>query len=157
MELSDEQQADLTMLAEQKKAADDIEWEKFAEPEFQIGSTHYRVVKFAAKQGWQLFEQIRREFGKSDFDIDGNLDMKAFLSLLKTVLELDTVFVEKLRVTLFANVFYRNEHAQTEQSLLNSEDMGVEEPLDIYEIMFRSLAVNFTRSFKGLISRLSGE
>lgn len=131
--------------------------DELIQPEFSIGETHYTVIKFGSLEGWRVFEHIRLAVGTSDLDIDGNLDNKAILGWIKAILALDLSFVDGLRVTLFKNISFRNTSAASPQPLSGAEDMAIAEPLHIYEIMFRSLAVNFTPSFIDILSRLGGE
>ena len=124
--------------------------------EFSIGDTRFTIVKFGAMEAWRVLERIRKELAATDISIDG---IDGGNTLLRSVLALDPMFVERLRQDLFKAVQFRNARAQSPLALAGSEDMAFDglEPVAIYEVILRSLAVNFTASFHALASRLGGE
>ena len=123
-------------------------------PECQIGETHFLIDKLPAMQAWRVLERIRHELAKTEVTIPTNGQNPD--ALLRSVLSLDPAFVEGLRRDIFAHVRFTNARAQTPQQLASAEDMAFDglEPVAIYEVMLRALAVNFMPSFREIGSRL---
>lgn len=138
--------------------------------EFELNGTNYRINKLPAMAGWRLLEKIRREAGRiintddigrvlnadpSTHDVDDLI--LAGTSLISLLLRLDPEFVERtLMSKLFESVVFTNQHAQTPQKLAGAEDMAFQKPTDPYEVLARSIAVNFTDSFVPLVRSLLG-
>ena len=133
--------------------------EGFTDTEFVIGDTTFTVVKFGAMEGWRILERIRHEFAKTNVSLEtAGMDSAGAATLLRSILGLDPLFVEGLRIDLFKMINFRNSQYLTPIAVAGSEDGAFEglEPVAIYEVMLRSLAVNFTDSFSGLVSRIGG-
>ncbi len=127
--------------------------------EFSIGEVEFKISKLPAMKGFDLMEAIRHEFSKAsiDVDIDVSNPRKAGAELLKSVLGLDPAFVARVRTDMFKNVHYRGNGAQTFTVIYGTEDMAFKglEPISIYEVLGRSLAVNFTDSFQEIALKLA--
>jgi len=138
--------------------------------EFELNGTSYRINKMRALAGWHLLEKIRREAGRvvqvDDITAVLNADpgsksvdelLLAGTSIISLLLRLEPEFVEKqLMGTMFKNVLFTNQHAETPQTLLGAEDMAFAKPTDPYEVLARCVAVNFTDSFVPLVRNLLG-
>ena len=76
-------------------------------------------------------------------------------SLLQMVLSLNPSFVTYVRKILFERVAFSNRLALDPMPLAGSEDMafGGLEPVAIYEVLARALAVNFTASWQYAVSK----
>ena len=125
------------------------------ETEFGIEETRFVIGKMKAMEGFACLERIREQVGQSlGLEVSTASTPAA---LLRIVLSLPTTFVEKLRVQLFKHVRYQNAHAVTLAPLTGNEDSAFDalEPSAIYEVLARSLAVNFTPSFRGIVETIS--
>ncbi len=141
---------------EELKAAqskDDVKniLEKFNQSEWEIGGTCFYFHKMPALKGWEVIESIRKELGRTSKGMDADA---GFLTLIAS---LDTGFVSNLRTELFKFVSFVNK-TQTKTApnsrLAGMEDMAFEnlQPVTIYQVMWRSLIVNFSESFSELTS-----
>ena len=127
--------------------------------EFEIGGTRFFISKLSAVAGFDLLEMVRHEIGKSGVlgkeisDTTAAADTNAMW--LQMVLSLDPSFVAYVRKILFKRVAFSNRLAVDPQSLSGSEDMafGGLEPVAIYEVLVRALAVNFTASLESAVSK----
>ena len=131
----------------------------FSETEAVIGPTTFSFTKLGAMEGWNVLERIREEVGKTaDLEkLEFGEDMKAMaVSLLKAVLALPSPVVEEIRRRLFASVQFKSA-STTWQALAGAEDSAFNglESSAIYEVMGRSLSVNFFGSFAGIAATIS--
>ena len=127
--------------------------------EFEIGGARFKVSKLPAMAAFNLLEQIRREVGRSTSEIKASEDPDATVgSMLQVVLSLEPAFVDQVRRKLFENVVFSNERAVTPQPLGGAEDLAFEglEPVAVYEVLARSLSVNFSASLRAAASWLNG-
>ena len=137
------------------------------EAECQIGDTRFHLDKMGAMEAWRVLEVIRKEASNvaglpiTDLmtqlrgaTMDDAIRIGAKVAL--AVIGLPVPFVEGLRKTLFKHVRFTGNGAQTPQMLMGAEDMAFNglEPVAIYEVLVRSLAVNFTPSFAGLAGQI---
>ena len=142
------------------------------EAECEIGDTRFMLDKMGAMEAWRVLEVIRKEISNvaglpiTDLmtqlrgaDMDDAIRIGAKVAM--AVMGLPVPFVEGLRKTLFKHVRFTGNGAKTPQVLAGAEDMAFNglEPVAIYEVLVRSLAVNFSPSFAGglpdLISRVA--
>ena len=72
------------------------------------------------------------------------------------ILSVDPVGLENVRKYLFAEITFTNANAKTAMPLAGNEGLALSglEPVAVYEILMRALAVNFTESFSAILSRL---
>ena len=123
--------------------------------EFQIGGTRFFVAKLPAMAAFDLLEVIRHELGKStSLRLPDATSEGAVGSLLQMVLSLDPSFVAYARKILFEKVEFSN-HLSARQPLAGVEDTAFLdlEPVAIYEVLARALAVNFTASLESVVSK----
>ena len=126
-------------------AISDIDLKKAStELDFQIGKTSFTITKMGAMSAWRLLEQIREKLGQTELDSYTG-ESQGFL---QTVIGLDSSFVDRIREELFGYVYFTNDSARTQQKVVGAEDMAFMglEPSAIYEVLLRSLAVNFMPS-----------
>ena len=133
--------------------------ESLTELECQIGETRFFFDKLGAMAAWQILERIRHELSRTPaVELTAATDVGV---LVRAILALDPVFIERLRCDLFAHVRFANTKALTPQPLAGAEDMAFEgegvEPVAVYEVLVRSLAVNFTASFGAVVSQFGDE
>ena len=125
--------------------------------EYQIGDARFFFAKLPALEAWDLLERIRFEFGKVSVEASSPLDSDGSgASLLQTVLSLNPMFVRSVRDKLFEHVSFTNRYASDPQPLHGAEDTAFAglEPVAVYEVLARALAVNFIESFQRLGSLL---
>ena len=124
--------------------------------EFAIGGTRFFISKLPAMAGFDLLEVIGHELGKStSLRVPDATSEGAVGSLLQMVLSPDPSFVAYVRKILFERVAFSNRLALDPMRLAGSEDMafGGLEPVAIYEVLARALAVKFTESWQYAVSK----
>ena len=138
---------------------DDRALEGLTDTDIEIDGTRFFIAKLPAMAAFDLMETIRHELGRSQAPAapENAPDVLA-PSLIRVVLSLDPAFVSQVRRKLFERVSFSNQRAPTPQQLAGAEDMAFDglEPVAVYEVLVRSLAVNFTPSLRALGSRLGG-
>ena len=140
----------------------------FTAREFQIEDTQFTVTPLTAMQGFAMLEDIRHELGES-LDISGMRDTmesergepiaiaNASIAFARTLLRMRPDFVEGIRRKLFAQIAFRNGNTNVPQTLLNFEDLAFRSAFVPYELIARSLAVNFMTGIPESVSSLLGE
>ena len=123
----------------------------------EIDGVMFHFHKMKAMQGWRVFEKIRQSIATVDIGDPENIG-KSIAVGIKALASLPIEFIDDLRADLFKHITFRSRktegNSQPEQQLHGLEDMALEgvKPIAIYELIVRSLAVNFTESFSGLVS-----
>jgi len=131
----------------------------FKQAEFTIKDVKFRVDKMNAMAGFKVLESIRHEIATTK-STDKPLNIKDKENIasdaIKSVLSLNPEFIDDLRLKLFKNTKFKGNGAQSYMDLLDAEDMAFQnlEPVAIYEVIARALAVNFIGSFTALMSKL---
>ena len=136
---------------------DDRALEGLTDTDIEIDGTRFFIAKLPAMAAFDLMELMRHELGKSQSGAVSNDGSDAMLpGLINMVMSLDPAFVSQVRRKLFERVSFSNQRAPTPQQLAGAEDMAFDglEPVAVYEVLVRSLAVNFTPSLRALGSRL---
>lgn len=129
----------------------DAEWMKgLDEREAKLGNTRFYFDKMGAVEGFRVFEMIRAEMANTKIEGTGVQDG----DFMRIVAALDPDFVERLRERLFNHVRFTTPN-NSPIKLAGAEDMAFDglEPVHIYEVLARALAVNFIASFRELSSR----
>ena len=130
--------------------------EKLMADEFSIGETRFFVAKLPAMAAFDLLESIRHELSKSaDMSLSEVGAAKTIGSLIKVVLSLNPAFVARVRRKLFEKVSFSNERMVSPQALAGAEDAAFSglEPMLVYEVLIRCLAINFTASWQYAVSK----
>ena len=130
--------------------------EALTERERQIGPTRFVFQKIPALEGFRIIEAIRHQLaGVIDWPsvpaaVGGGGENIAIL--FRALMSLPPEFTERLRTTLFRHVLYSTPDV-SQQPLHGAGDTAFEtlEPIHVYEVMLRVLAVNFTDSFQSLL------
>lgn len=153
--------------------------EDFLTPEFTIGETNFKITKFKALQGWKVLESIRAEIGRAmgsntlqggsltppeGAQADGEdaaaakaaVQGQQIASLVRVVCGLSESFVEGLRTKMFGVVFFKNRVAKDWIQLGPSTETAFMdlEPVDVYLVLGRALAVNFFGSLQGPLGQI---
>lgn len=112
--------------------------------------TAFRFAKIPAMEAWTILEMIRVEVGRTLDRQLGDTDAQAVLRIIMT---LRTEFIGRLREAMFAHVTFSCRLTDW-QTLAGAEDTAFNglEPAAVYDVLLRSLAVNFTESFRQLQS-----
>ena len=131
---------------------------ELTDTEFEIGGTRFVISKLSAVAGFDLLEMIRHKIGKSDVlgkEISDTTAADTNAMWLQMVLSLDPSFVAYVRKILFERVAFSNRLAVDALLLAGSEDIafGGLEPVAIYEVLVRALAVKFTASLESVVSK----
>ena len=128
----------------------------------EISGTRFFFSKMRAMQAFPVVEKIRFGLGKldaldslkaMDFSTD-DVTVEDFVVFAKVILGIEPKLVEEIRVTLFQHVHYQNK-STSKQVLAGSEDQAFQDcGIDaIYEVLIRSLVVNFYDFFVDIGSR----
>ena len=134
----------------------------FAKPDWAVGKRKFRISKMGALKAFQLGEKVRHALAQVDINpgavAGGNKSDMALGVLLQGVLSLPPATVEEIRDELFEHADFSGDDIK--KGWLNvgqNMDMAFKdlEARHVYELMVRSLVVNFFGSFAGLISDLS--
>ena len=127
----------------------------FDERELTIGETHFTINKLLPMDGFRVMEKIRVAVGKSIRSVEtGDTPATAIVSVL---LSLPEETIAQIKTILFGAVTFTNRNAQTPRGLARDEAMAFVglEPIHVYEVLARCLAVNFTQSFVEITSRMA--
>ena len=135
---------------------DNIDTEEFKKKEFTIADTKFVINKLNAYQGMLLLDKIRVSLFASEIGDSSN----ELAMLLKSIAGFPHDKLIEIQGILFAKVQYckKGDNAKLYLSSENHIDMafGDGEPVDIYELLLRCLAVNFTNSFKKIADKAKG-
>ena len=140
---------------------DDAIIKEFTKPDFKMGDTSFTIQKKNAFAGFEMLEVIKEEIGKqlaverAPLRIGADANIGAFVQL---VMGLDRHFLARIREDLFRNVYFVNDDMSGGGlPVTGNEDQAFDgmEPLAIYELFVRCLAVNFTASCLELMSRMT--
>ena len=139
------------------------------DPKFSLGNIKFQIIKLSPMAGFNLSEKIRfaltlaadsaeaiEDLPSMDRNIPAQkkAEIRAAILFCKAILKLPPPTIEDFRNTLFENIeFTGGDVAQGWVKLKGMEDMAFTEPLQIYEVLVRSLIVNFTGSFRELMQR----
>ena len=128
--------------------------ESLSEPQFQIGDTRFSVKKMPAMEAWAVLEKIRAQTGAA-MDLstpEGGIEH----TFLRIIVSLRVDFVNSLRMELFRHVSYTNASTSL-VPVAGNEDNAFDglEPIAVYEVLVRCLAVNFTGSFRAISEAIS--
>ena len=137
------------------------------ETEVTIGTTRFFFAKLPAMAAYDVLEDLRYEFGQipnllSDLEV-GELGTKSqreqvvVRALMHAFTGLRPQFVKQIRDKLFQVVSFSNAQAQTPQVVRGAEDTAFNglESSAVYDVLLRSLAVNFTDSLRDLQSKFA--
>ena len=116
----------------------------------EIGEITYGFKKIPGKESFDVAEMIRKELG---FSLIANVEIKSFLHFgAVLILGSSDDFMKEIKNKLFNHIMFRSPEHQTtagQQSfrkLLGNENAAVPDAIDNYELIFRSLCVNFLSS-----------
>jgi len=126
--------------------------ESLAEPEITLKDTNFRMNKMPAMKGHRTLVLIREEVGK----LLKPEAVEPIPDLARITMTIPSLFVFQLQDTMFEYVEFWNAKT-TPQKVKDAEDMAFDglEPGCVSEILIRSLVVNFTPSFRGIIDQIS--
>ena len=109
-----------------------------------------------AMEAWAVLEKIRAQTaGALDQRIaEGAIEH----TFLRIIVSLRVDFVNKMRLELFRHVSYTNASTSL-VPLAGNEDNAFDglEPIAVYEVLVRCLAVNFTGSFRAISEAISSQ
>ena len=138
------------------------------EREFTISETRFIIEKLPALEGWHCLETIRAELGSIGLDQiivtireqqtamgrgktedAATREQEVIAAVILVLGKLGVRFIDELRKTFFARIRFASP-STTVQPLAGAEVMAFNglEPISIYEVLVRSLVVNFFDSFQ---------
>lgn len=120
--------------------------------EVVIDGTTYRIEKLLPMEAYRVLEVMRRVAGPILAGLPKGSSVGVILGRIMGQVPPETV--ETVRVALFKNVRFSNDRTkQTFRPLHPDEAMAFSDPVHVYEILVRAMAVNFTASFRAAASR----
>lgn len=122
------------------------------------GGTTYTFRKLNAIDGWRIMDRIRKAISEATpSEIDSNDPLTIFV---KTIMGLDSDFVDALRIEMFKYVNYsRDNKSDTPVPLAGHEaEAFMDSSFDaIYNVLVRSLVLNFFEGCSQILSLLFQE
>ena len=122
----------------------------------KMGKTTFHIGKLLPMEGFDTLERIRLALGKSaDLSRVGNGSIAEMgAAAVKAILSLPPEDVARIRDDLFAQVRVSVPQSSATLELLGNEGMAFEdlEPVAVYELLARCIAVNFSASFSAILS-----
>ena len=131
---------------------------ELSKPEAVIGPTTFSFRKLPSMAAWRLMEEIRVAVAGRLSSMTAEDALEPGVEIIKAVIGQPPEVVDSIRKQIFQVVYFQNGAAVTPQVLVGAEDMAFDglEPVAVYEVLVRGLAVNFTASFAAVASRLQG-
>ena len=128
----------------------------FAERDFEIGNTHFRVHKLLPMRGFQVLEMIRSALGGKLASVLSDTDSGVATVIVGAALSLPPEAVERISAALYERVEFARPGSDYMALTPATQPMAFEdiEPVQIYELLIRCLAVNFTASWDAILSRI---
>ena len=119
-----------------------------------IRDTTFTIHKLLPMEGYRVWEPLRVELFDRASRAAISLDTSSVAAIVGIILSVSEPVLERVRVKMFEQVFFRNQTAQTEMTLTGNEAMAFQnlEVIHVYEIIVKCLAVNFTPSLLELLS-----
>ena len=128
--------------------------EKLTAEEATIEGTTFYFGKIGAVKAWPIFLRVRAQISQilqlGRITINVN-DDQTLSSLVSVIIALPPEHLQALQDDLFPYVQFKNKHTNnSRQDVKETEDMAFDglEPVDIGEVLARSLAVNFFKSMQ---------
>lgn len=131
-----------------------IDIKQYQERKIVIADTTFQINKLNAFESMKLLDTIRVSIASVNID-DNTNDITA---IFKTIFGFPTEKLLEVQEKLFNKIQYTCK-GDTGLLFLNSEHainhaFKDGEPIDIYELLLRALAVNFTNSFKKIADKI---
>ena len=123
--------------------------------QLKIGEVDFQIEKLPAMEAWRVFEKIRHAFATCD--IGDPKGIGQIVTGIKAVMALPVEFVDGIRAELFTYIKFRTKQSDGNMSdwitLSGMEATAFEdlEAVAVYNLISRSLSVNFTESFNAII------
>ncbi len=127
------------------------------EPVFTIRTTRFEIFKLLPEEAFDVWEDIRMALGKSMASVSGEgTSVESMIVQVALGIPKETLAI--VREALFKHVQFTNAAAQTPCVLASNVGMAFDglDVIHIYEVLVRSLAVNFTESILELLSVMEG-
>ena len=135
----------------------------FGEIKFQIKGTKFSIEKLPPMEGFRIAEEIRVNLAESadKFDIKEGSETESATLFFKALLGLSPAFIDSLMEKMFECIQFTGKDTGQEkgwQILSGSEDSAFInfEVINIYEVLWRALFVNFSGSFSEIGSAFPG-
>ena len=125
--------------------------------QFSIGATHFEISKLLPQEAYTLLERMRVALapglGSHDWSVSDTA-MGVIQALILVVANIPPSQLESIRDEMFSQVHFTNETAKQSLPLAGNIGLAFEnlEPVHIYEVLLRCLAVNFTGSLRAILS-----
>lgn len=132
--------------------------------------TTFHFEKMSALKAWPIALHIRAEVGNCVDEVafqaiagEARTTIqeryrRVMGALLKTIMTLPTAFIQQLQSEMFQYVYYANASTNNTKQVLYQVEDAAFEGLDAFcvgEVLMRSIAVNFTSSFRRITDLIS--
>jgi len=128
--------------------------ENMTAPEFTRGAVTFHINKMPAVVSWKLLDKSRRELAAQTNAQDATSLAHTAAVFVKGVMLLPHNFVEELRGELFQHIQFKGKNVEKGWAdLAGMEDTAFQDMEGdiIYELIIRSLVVNFEKSCKRVV------
>ena len=141
----------------------------FDKPDITLGGTQFHIKKLQPMDGFRVLEIIRPGVKDALRDaLGGTLSgegeevetvLRGAAVIVNVIFGVHPEVVEDVRRELWDRVTFKTPNMAEPAALLGREDEAFErcEPVEFYELLGRSLAVNFTASFSAVMDTMEAE
>ncbi len=128
--------------------------EKYTEQDFTIGQTKFSIEKLLPMEGFRVLEEIRAALGTRLANTPADSGVATVIA--SVALSIPPAVVDTIMRDMFAHVTFTNHLQATRATLAGNEGTAFDglEPVNVYEVFVRCLAVNFFSSLEDGLSRL---
>lgn len=126
-----------------------------SEPEFTLrgddGAVTFRVEKLLPMPGYRVLREIRTAIGASVGDVEWS-ELSLGPAFFAMIMSFPAPAEESIRRQLFESIYYKRADMANPMSLHGDEENAFRglDPMDVYRVFGRAIAVNFTRSLSAL-------
>ena len=126
---------------------------------FMIEGAEFRVLKLKGLEGFELLEKIRVALAGQSMGsamTEGSTEGEIGANMMHMIFSINPKDVAEIRSVVFQNLDVKLPDADRAVAVSKVEAILTDliEPVDIYEIIVRFIAVNFTKSIVGMMNRL---
>jgi hypothetical protein len=129
----------------------------YAKPNFTKNGVDFQITKFSAMEGHKLLDDMRYSVANDFITTEITNESQTAGAFISAILKLPPTKIEEYRIKLFEGIEFKKIKEQKGWLPLSGmEDVAFAnaKPTFVYEVMMRSLAVNFLESGQEFLSTL---